>query len=291
MTLSATFEPLVVCVVIASMLPLVHRRLTPRTSAGVLAATTIWISVAAVVSLWMFTLRYLSHVSWLKDQLVWCSSIIGDHGSVPTLFGLPAVMLSLVGIRRFARLVRTQRHIRSNMVTGTTVVDTAEVFAFSIPGSRRAVVVSTGLLDNLSSDEQAVVFAHENSHVSNRHDRYLVIARASEAFLPMLAPLTRRMEFSLERWADDDACAAVCGNRRLVATTIAKVALLPQRTPKYAMAFTGIGTAARTRSLLRPTPASQALTAMSIVLSMTGLGVAVYQLHHLEALITTLCRT
>jgi hypothetical protein len=139
------------------------------------------------------------------------------------------------------------------------------------------------------------VFAHERAHVDHRHDRYLTIARAAEAVLPMIRPLTRRLEFSLERWADDASVCAVNGDRLLVARTIAKVALLPHRKPQptlgLALGFAGLGDAARAEFLLNPPTRSHALTALAVFSSMAGLTFAMYQLHHFEALLITLCRT
>ncbi len=44
-------------------------------------------------------------------------------------------------------------------------------------------------------------------------------------YLPLVIPVARSVEYTVERWADEHA-AAVTGDRRLVAETIGQVALL-----------------------------------------------------------------
>ena len=92
----------------------------------------------------------------------------------------------------------------------------------------------------------------QRAHAEHRHDRYLTIARGAEAVLPLIRLLTRRLEFSLERWADDAAVRAVNGDRLLVARTIAKVALLPNRRTSHALGFAGLGEAARAEWIANP---------------------------------------
>ncbi len=291
MTLLHWFHPFMACLMLSGLPPLIHRRLHPRVSAAVLAASVVWISMVAVVGIWLVAFRYLAHISWLAAQLQWCSAIIGAHSTVSSWVGVPAVAAMLTGVLRAARFWRVQRKLRSSHLRGTSIVASDDVFAFVVPGPDAATIVSSGLLRHLGLEEQEVVFAHERAHADYRHDRYLTIARAAEAVLPIIRPLTRRLEFSLERWADDAAVTAVDGDRLLVARTIAKVALLPHRAARPALGFAGLGEAARAEFLLDPPPRSRSLTALAVLSSAVGLTFALYQLHHFEALLNTLCRT
>ncbi len=285
------FHPFMACLMLSGLLPLIHRRLHPRVSAAVLTASVVWVAVVAVIGIWLLAFRYLAHVSWLSAQLQWCSVIVSGHGTVSGWVGVPAVAAMVTGVLRTVRFWRVQRAVRSSRLRGTSIVASDDVFAFVVPGPHAATVVSSGLLRHLGSDEQTVVFAHERAHADHRHDRYLTIARAAEAVLPLIRPLTRRLEFSLERWADDAAVRAVNGDRLLVARTIAKVALLPHRHPRPALGFAGLGEAARAQFLLDPPSRSRLLTALAVGSSAVGLAFAVYQLHHFEALLVTICRT
>ena len=291
MTLIHWFHPFMACLMLSGLLPLIHRRLHPRVSAAVLAASVVWISTVAVVGIWLVAFRYLAHVSWLAAQFQWCSMIVGAHSTVSSWVGVPAVFAMIAGAARAVRFSKVQRKLRSSRLRGTTIVASEEVFAFVVPGPDAATIVSSGLLRHLGPDEQEVVFAHERAHAHYRHDRYLTISRGAEAILPIIRPLTRRLEFSLERWADDVAVTAVHGNRLLVARTIAKVALLPHRSARPVLGFAGLGEAARAQFLLNPPARSRSLTAIAVLSSTVGLTFALYQLHHFEALINTFCRT
>ncbi len=285
------FHPLIASLMLSGLLPLIHRRLHPRVSAAVLTASVAWISTVAVIGIWLMAFRYLAHVSWLSAQLQWCSVIVGAHSTVSGWVGVPAVAAMMTGIIRGVRFWRVQRVLRSSKLRGTSIVNSDDVFAFVVPGPHAVTVVSSGMLRHLGPDEQTVVFAHERAHADHRHDRYLTIARAAEAVLPVIRPLTRRLEFSLERWADEAAVRAVDGDRLLVARTIAKVALLPHRGTRLALGFAGLGEAGRAEFLLDPPSRSRVLTALAVSSSTAGLSFAVYQLHHFEALLITLCRT
>lgn len=291
MKLSTLFGPFAVCLALTGFLPLVHRRLRPRVSAAVLAANVFWVSLVSVVGIWFVSLRYLTHVSWLADQLRWCSKMIGGHDKVPVWLGFPSTALALLGVVRIKRFATVQRAIRSSSLSGTSVVPSDEVFAYVLPGRNGATIISAGLLSRLSVKERLVVLAHEKAHADNRHDRYLTLARAAEALVPFIRPLTKRLEFSLERWADDTAAQVMHGDRCLVAETIAKVALLMTGPPGHELAFAGLGEVARTKYLLQPSIPSRSLTGVAVTTSMIGLGFALYQLHHLEGLINTLCRS
>ena len=285
------FHPFMACLMLSGLLPLIHRRLHPRVSAAVLTASVVWVAVVAVIGIWLLAFRYLAHLSWLSAQLQWCSVIVGGHSTVSGWVGVPAVAAMLTGIVRGVRFWRVQRAVRSSKLRGTSIVASDDVFAFVVPGPHAATVVSSGLLRHLGPEEQTVVFAHELAHAENRHDRYLTIARAAEAVLPVIRPLTRRLEFSLERWADEASLRAVNGDRLVVARTIAKVALLPKRGVRPVLGFVGLGEAARAEFLLDPPSRSRVLTALAVLSSTIGLTFAVYQLHHFEALLITLCRT
>ena len=104
------------------------------------------------------------------------------------------------------------------------ITDHDQTFAFTLPGRGGQVVLSTGLIDMLDEAEQQVVLAHERAHAHHRHDRYLLTAQLAAAVMPLLRPLAGRLQFSLERWADETAVAR-CGDRGFVARTLGKVAL------------------------------------------------------------------
>ena len=150
-------------------------------------------------------------------------------------------------------------------------------------------MLSSGLIELLDDDEQAVVLAHEQAHARHRHDRYLLVAQLAAAAVPALRPLTSRVQFSIERWADE-AAAAECGDRDFVARTLGKVALY-DASPAGMLSFAGLGVSARVGALLaEPAPAPRNATMLGLWLAIGFTGVlALFQLHHLLSLVTALC--
>jgi len=158
----------------------------------------------------------------------------------------------------------------------------------TLPGRAGQIVISTAMVDLLDDDEQRIVIAHERAHARYRHDRYLLTAELAAAALPPLRGLARRVNYSIERWADE-AAAAVCGDRELVAVTLGKVALQTQ--PATVAGFSGLGVASRMGALLQPPiphPHRAHVLALWSSLAITA-GFSVYQLHHVEQLLTALC--
>jgi hypothetical protein len=87
--------------------------------------------------------------------------------------------------------------------------------------------VTSGLLRMLDPDERAAVLAHERAHLRLRHHRLIAIAELAAAVHPLLSPVADGVGLLVERASDEDAAATV-GDRRLVARTVAKVALAAQ---------------------------------------------------------------
>jgi len=292
MTLASTFVPLAVAVVLGALGTTFHRRLPAELAARTISVTLLAITFAALPSLWMLSLGYLAHTPLLGHELEWCSALLGVHADIPTVIGVPAVTLAVVGVVRALKVLRSHRSVRCDGAHIVDVVESHRPFAYTLPGSAGRIVLSTGLLDLLDAREQAVVLAHERSHGRHRHDRMLLLAQLADALLPMLAVLSRRLHFSLERWADSDAVREVRGDERLVARTLARVALAATPDAVPALAFAGLGVPARVAALLGPLPRSAGAATAAPLWGAIGFTavMTVYQLHHLAMLIVDLCR-
>ena len=125
---------------------------------------------------------------------------------------------------------------------GIVVVPGPAIEAYALPGWPGRIVVSRRLLDRLDSRGQAALIAHEQAHLAGRHHLFAAVARLAAAANPLLLPVARSVEYTVERWADERA-AAVTGDRRLVAETIGQVALLAgprrRRTAGISLGITG----------------------------------------------------
>ena len=268
-----------------------HRRLPPMLAARVVAASLIVVAVAALPSMWVIGVSYLAHLPFVGVGFQWCAMAFGFHKDLPMLLALPALVLSAIGGWRAVRVLRLDRSLRIDVSGAIAYVDSHEPFAATIPGRGGQIVISTGLLALVDDRELAVVIAHEEAHAIHRHDRYLLCARLISAALPFLQPITRRLHFALERWADESA-ASRCADRELVAHTLAKIAL-HEPTPALALGFAGLGVTGRVEVLLtpvRPRIGRGIIGAIWLTTAIAG-GLALLQLHHLGRLIAALCPT
>lgn len=213
---------------------------------------------------------------------------MGLHGSVPAWLGAPVVVLIAVETVRAFRLLRQHRALRVEHTRPIHVAHSHKPYAVTLPGRAGQIVISTAMVELLDEDEQRIVVAHERAHAHYRHDRYLLTAEFAAAVLPPLRALAKRVNYSIERWADE-AAAAACGDRRLVAITLGKVAL--QTNPPTVAGFSGLGVASRMGALLEPpVPNPHRIHVVALWLSIVvTAGFSVYQLHHLERLLTALC--
>ena len=281
--------PLAAASVLAIGVTAVHRRLPPKWAAQTLALTLVVVMGAAVPTVLILSLGYLTHIPLLGTGFEWCAKVFGVHENVPATVGLPASVVAIVGIWGAIKVFRSQRRLSHHQVGPVEVIAHDQPFAFTLPGRAGHIVMSSGLVEFLDEDELSVVLTHERAHGRHRHDRYLVIAKLAVAVAPMLRPLSSRLEFSLERWADESAALA-CDDRTFVARTLGKVAL-GAPSPMMSLSFAGLGVPARMTALLEPMatpPSVRQMTPLCLGVAVTGL-FAIYQLHHLVKLIVTLC--
>jgi len=280
--------PLLVTLAVAVIATSAHRRLPPRLATRFVTVALVLVVLAAVPTALVVAIAFLAHAPVIGVGFEWCAQAIGLHGSVPMWLGFPVVALIAVGAVRISRLLRQHRTFRLDESRPIHVAHSHKPFAVTLPGRAGQIVISTAMVDLLDDDEQRIVVAHEQAHARFRHDRYLLTAELAAAALPPLRALAMRVNYSIERWADE-AAAAVCGDRKLVAITLGKVAL--QTNPPTVAGFSGLGVASRMGALLEPpipNPRRGQLLALWSSLAVTA-GFSLYQLHHLERLLTALC--
>jgi beta-lactamase regulating signal transducer with metallopeptidase domain len=106
------------------------------------------------------------------------------------------------------------------------VLPTVRLMAVTVPGDPPQVIVTRGLVSSLSTEQLQVVLRHEEAHLVERHDRYLLLAASVQAGLGWLPPVrrgVRELRLALERWADDEAAAATDDGRARVRDTLIQV--------------------------------------------------------------------
>lgn len=289
MSLVLLFLPLAAACGLAMATAAFHNRLPPMIAARATLAALIATALGALPSLWVITITYLSHQSVIKSAMQWCTSMFGLHQNVPSLVALPATGLSVVGAVRVVRVVRRHLSVRTNEPGPVEFFDSTEPFAVTVPGRGGRIIISTALVDLVSDDELRAVIAHEHTHAEQRHDRFLLTCRIVTAALPMLQPIATRLQFALERWADETA-AYDCGDRNLVARALASVAL-HEPTPAYALGFGALGVTARVEALLTPpvpNPDRRHIRGVWLAIGVTAV-LALIQIHHLATMLMSLC--
>ncbi len=261
---AATLVAAAITALFAMLGPRLAARLPPAAATRLLvpasllvAGSTVWVLIA-VAFLWVAQLPAVSRYGdWSADQL---RATMPFPTAVPVaccLLALVALTRSAVrGVRR-TRLIRTVQHscAKVGQPGGLVVLDNERPDAFATPGRDGRIVVTTGLLRALDADERRALIAHEAAHLAHRHVWWLFAAELAEAANPMLGPTVRAVRHAVERWADEDAARAV-HDRRLVARTLARTALLIRHIPhpRVGLALVGDDVPARVRALLEPPP-------------------------------------
>src|SRR6185437_8548787 len=77
--------------------------------------------------------------------------------------------------------------------------------AYALPGAPGRIVVSGRLLDALDDRGQAALLAHEQAHLAARHHLFTTVAHLAAAANPLLLPVARAVDYTVERWADERA--------------------------------------------------------------------------------------
>ncbi len=156
-----------------------------------------------------------------------------DTAYVPWVSWLSAALL----VSAFAGLALVWRaHRRDTVFAGryatmpasedrVVMLDDVRAEAFAVPVGAGRIVVTTGMRAALDDRQYAALLAHERAHLAARHHRLVRFARLSAAAHPLFWWLAHRMEYLVERAADERA-AAELGDRRVVAKAISAAALV-----------------------------------------------------------------
>jgi Zn-dependent protease with chaperone function len=223
----------------------------------------IWALFATTGLLWILTnggwsgIVTLAHSPLVVFQLryapLWLAGAVGAFG----VFLLAFLLSQIVG-RGFLAVLRPQPLAWPPQLAApgnpTSLLSFAgerpDAFTFTLLdrdeqghlGRRDFVLVSRGLLEALTPEEQEAVIAHELSHLRALDGRYLTFFRTLARTMrwdPILAFLADRLTEREEFRADLNA-VAVTGRPRALARALYKVARLPTP-PRLGAALLGVG--------------------------------------------------
>lgn len=229
----AIYLPLVVPLVAAIAARPLAERLPPRTAAWLLAVSALTLAAASSAVLGLVALAAAMRLPLVAALGGLSVHVISrdDPATLPVgliaggMLAAAAAAAVRAALLRTSALVSAHRHARKLPGHEQLVVLADEAAdAYAVPGWPGRIVVTSGMLGALSPAEREVLLAHERVHASNCHYLFTAAARLAAAANPLLRPLARAVDYSLERWADEQAASAA-GSRPLAARAVAKAAL------------------------------------------------------------------
>ena len=261
--------PIVAAVLLGLVAPRLGRALPPAVSVPLMTLASLVTALAcgAVLAIAGFTVA--ARDSEVAEVGHWSIPVLRQVDPMPAAVGpvsaiavLALLVSALVCAGRAAHALWQAdvacRRLTGQDVDGLVIVADTEADAYALPGRSGRVVVSTTMLAALSAAERRVLLAHERSHLDHCHFAYVVAAQIAAAANPLLRPVASVIEAGVERWADEDAAAAV-RDRRLAAAALASAALA--RTPEASrrmgyglLSATGGSISDRTAALLAGPP-------------------------------------
>ncbi len=281
--------PLVAAALFGALGPLIARRLAPRRATWLLSVGSLLMAASTAVVLMLVVLSAagtvpavagLGHWSW---QRVEAGQHFGEGMAAVALVALAAQSVSAVhtGWQRGQGLVAAWIACRSSPAQLVVLPD-ARPAAFAVPGWPGRIVTTRGLLENFCPAERRAVLAHEQAHLDGHHDLHVTGAVLAAAVNPLLRAVPGALRLATERWADEAAASAI-GDRALVAATIGRAALEPERLgprSSQAMGVAGSDVEARVAALLRcPAARRPLLEAILAVLALTAIGASMLAAH------------
>ncbi len=238
------YLPLVIPALAGAAARPVAARLDPRQATWLLTVATVVLAGCSTAALALLAAYAAARAPVLASLGDYSQPVIRRGDPVPAELGVAAA-LALAGaavavavmFRRRARALAESYRRAAGMGTSVVVVPGPAIEAYALPGLPGRIVVSGRLLDHLDDRGRVALIAHERAHLAGRHHLFSAVTHLAAAANPLLLPVARAVDYTVERWADEHA-AVVTGDRRLVAETIGRVALLatPPRQPAPAAA-------------------------------------------------------
>jgi Peptidase family M48 len=278
-----TTAAIVVALAMASCFgPLAARladRLPPRHAAWLISAGSVASALSALTVLALLASDLVGQLPLFAHEGHWSGAALRHHELTEP--GVAAVAMALllaagaglaVAARRLGLALLAAYRASSEMAGELVVLPSGPAQAAAVPGRPGRVVVAESLLAALNSGERRALLAHERAHLAHGHHWHRGAVALAAAANPLLRPLRASIVYSTERWADEDAAAAV-GERRDVATALARVALLSQGSAASArLALAAQAVPARVTALLaRPPRARPLLVAALAVIPLVGI--------------------
>jgi hypothetical protein len=248
--------------------------LPPRHATWLISAGSVASALSALAVLALLASELVGQLPLFAHEGHWSGAALRHHeltepgvAAVAMALLLAAVAGLAVAARRLGLALLAAYRASSEMAGELVVLPGGPAQAAAVPGRPGHVVVAESLLAALSSGERRALLAHERAHLAHGHHWHRGAVALAAAANPLLRPLRTSIVYSTERWADEDAAAAV-GERRDVATALARVALLSQGSAAAArLALATEAVPARVTALLArpPRPRPLLIAALAVI--------------------------
>ncbi|HEY7256955.1 MAG TPA: M56 family metallopeptidase [Solirubrobacterales bacterium] len=286
MSTAAILAPLIVAAALRLLGRELARRLPPRDATWLISVGAVVSALSAMAVLLLLAAALVGRFPGLAGIGNWSNATLREDSPIGPGLGALALLAAaggaaamlFVAIRRARAMAAASRACRG--IAGDVdlvVIDEPERSAFASPGWPGRVVVTRSLLRLLSPGERRVLLAHERAHLENRHFWHRTAVAVAIASNPLLRPLGGAVAYATERWADEQAAAAL-GDRGDAARALARVALLSSRSSEEhpRLAASQFAVPARVSALLAdPPPRRPVLTLITIALLAIAIAAAV----------------
>ncbi|MDT3439360.1 MULTISPECIES: M48 family metalloprotease [unclassified Pseudofrankia] len=315
------FDHFVVSVLVAPLLTLIGTwwladRIRPDLAARVIAWSSVVVATASFVNLLAFAFKALAETRQVASIGNWSSAIVRadtEHvawvSAVALAWASLATLAAADGYRRYRRALSTAWSTVDGLTVDeptldglagdgeVVVVPDERVDAFALPGRRGQngrVVVTSGMRAAVDSHLYGAIVAHEHAHLAGRHHQLVWLARLAGLLQPILWPVIKKVEYLVERAADEAAARSV-GDRDDMARAIAHAALAAlgtdgtsrRRVGPLAMSSQPSVVPRRMAAMTSPAKARGWLLALPLLLAaftVAWTGECAYDLHELLAL-------
>lgn len=247
-------------------------RLDPRHATWLFTTASVALAACSMAALGLIAASAAARVPYLAAVGDYSEAVMRRGDPVPAVAGMAAATALILSSVAAAIMLRNRlralaqsfrRAAALSAEDGVVVLPGPDIEAYALPGSPGRIVVSGALLDCLDDRRRSALIAHEHAHLASRHYLFTSLCRLAAAANPLLIPVARAVDYTVERWADERAAIAT-SDRRLVARTIGQVALLTAdrqvRPSGLAMGITG--RCARRASLTRAGPVPRRVAAL-----------------------------
>jgi Peptidase family M48 len=216
--------PLIAASLVSAVIAPLLGRITPMAARRASMTALVSSAAAALALLAHLSMRGIVAIPVVGRRLHSFLHLDGVHVVRSGPVGATALVVAAVIVVKAVMMCVSRAKIRNIHPGGVVTVSDPRLFAYAVPGRRAGIIVSDSLVSTLSREEMDVVLRHEREHIDGRHDRWILAARLCALVNPLLLPMRRQLELSLERIADDSA-RRDCGDARTVVSTLSKVAL------------------------------------------------------------------